>query len=83
MFTAGVALAPLGADATTTDPAFRFATDAGAAFVPLVAVFFAATPRLAGAVAFLEVLAATDFVDFFAAALKFSGVVASIPMTLR
>ena len=70
-------IAPRGLD-------FVFAATATKPFDTLAAVLFAARPRFAGAAVVVEGFVVDDFaVDFFAAARKFFGFVASIPMTRR
>ena len=77
---------PLGT-VVTVGFALGFATGAGAPLAALVPALFAATAGFEGAAVFLGGFGAIDvFVDFagiFATTRKFSGFVASIPMTRR
>ena len=71
-------------DATKTGPDFRVAAVAAKPFVAAAAVFLDLRPGFAVAAVVLQRFAATDFaLGFFVNARKFSGFVASMPMTRR
>jgi hypothetical protein len=83
-FNAGSLGAAFRLDATTTGPGFRVAAGATKPFVTVAAILLDPRPRFAEAAVVIGRFVAADFAaGFFVGVRKFSGFVASIPMTRR